>query len=141
MVLNNKLLPLESNHLNSCLIKSGSRIFEDDNFKQTICSYMPLNACWFSEESFQIDMERVSAMTRATFVIFWPKLSSFIDMLLYLGELYRLLGPSSCCMFILVKKLSSFIYMLLYPGELYRLLGASSCCMFILVKKELIPIL
>jgi hypothetical protein len=34
-------------------------------------------------------------MTRATFIIFWPKLSSFIDMLLYPGELYRLLGASS----------------------------------------------
>jgi hypothetical protein len=39
-------------------------------------------------------------------------------MLLYLGELYRLLGASSCSMFILVKKLSNFIDMLLYPGEL-----------------------
>jgi hypothetical protein len=35
-------------------------------------------------------------MTKATFVnVFLPKLSSFIDMLLYPGELYRLLGASS----------------------------------------------
>jgi hypothetical protein len=103
---------------------------------------MPLNVCWFSEVSFQIDMERGSAMTEGYICYFLTEVIKFYWlMLLYLGELYRLLGASSCCMFILVKKLSSFIYMLLYPGELCRLLGASSCCMFILVKKELIPIL
>ena len=31
----------------------------------------------------QIVLERGSAMTRATFVIFWPKLASFIDWCYY----------------------------------------------------------
>ena len=49
------MFALESRHLNSCKIKSESRIFEgwqlqaDDFF-----SYMSLNTCWFLEISFQL---------------------------------------------------------------------------------------
>jgi hypothetical protein len=59
-------------------------------------------------------LEMGSAMMRATFVIFWPKLSSFIDWCCYTQELYRLPGASSIqnalviVLYILYKFYSSF---------------------------------
>ena len=50
-----------------------------------ICVF--LQQCWKlilkGEPPAQFFLERRSAMTRATFVIFWPKLSSFIDWCCY----------------------------------------------------------
>ena len=99
----------------------------------------------------QIFLERWSAMTRATFVIFWPKLSSFIDWCCYYTQVsytgsWEPLVTSSFCLetylqifyyvnlFSVVRAILDFLFyfnqiltafnmLIIYPGKYSTSMG------------------